>query len=778
MRILFWLFYTASIVTWFKDSFAQLSFIPIGFGWPLIGLIVISLVRLITYFKKKSPFIKIELNKSTIFLVFLIILAIAIRIPYLANHSGLSDSDDGLTMLMSKHIADGKRPPLYFYKQYYQGSLFSHFSALFIALFGYSHLLMEIIVLLFYCAFIVVQFNFLKKIFSFPFALISSVFYCLPIGHLIRCSFFVSSAYPLVLLLGSIILFLTYHIVYNDRKSLLPALGFLMGLAFWTHQISISFILAALILLITKIRTLWKKYLSAFFYVVMGALPLIMGEIFWNFHLIRYLMPVKGISIGGGNITKSLERSLTIFSQTADWLSYVFFLLLLLGLIALFYPSLKAKKFQPQSIFSVFFLLFTSIYLLSRFGEKNVIRYFYILYFCLPVLFFGLYWFIRPRIKYYLMCLTLLLMLVGMNIKGSQKYLQTVKNAHQQRTQAVHAMKATGQRYWRANFWAAYLLTAISGEAVIVDSYSVNRYFPYRLMYESEAKNENFLFIMEGRNSEERLAWRFPKLLAACRLDFKEKKMDGYSLVYGIPQSISPAALMAHVPNGFPDVKISSISFEKGFLDLVYTSIGQRIGTDYWIHAEIPGFSSLTKRFPVAKGRMAMKLPYPKKDTFPLEFHLIYKGVKIMSSHKKIICSPPKDNAERNKKLVFLSGIGPKVIIEGRKMYTCSQQANIEINGEVRHFSRLRLIFYSPFEFSDPAWYGDYVQKVDIIVNGEVIQEIDMSDGINVISIPIEGLPLKDKQNNLFLQFRHRLFFNFAPFGKTAALLEKIELER
>ena len=778
MRILFWLFYAGTVVLWFKNSFPQLKSVPINYGIPLAGLIVISLIRLILGLKTKKLTVRIKLSKSILFVLAILILAVAVRIPYLSNHAGLSDSDDGLAMLMSKHIADAKLPPLYFYKQYYQGSLFPHFGALIITLFGYSHLLMEILILVVFLAFIVIQFYFFEKVFSPTFAVIASAFYCLPIAHLVKCSFFISSAYPLVLLLGSTILFLSYLVVYQDKTHLIPALGFLAGLAFWTHQISIIFILTALVLLAKKIQSLWKKYVSAAFYFSMGCLPLIIAEIFWNFHLIRYLMPGEAKLIGGANIKRSFEMSLMTFSRIPNALSYVFFLLLALGCVALLYPTFKTKKLQPQSLFPLFFLFFAAVYFLSRFGEKNVIRYFYTLYFCLPVLFLGSFWILRPKFKYYLMSVVFLLMFFGLNLKGLQQDLGGVKKSHRQRIQTVKIMKDTGQRFWRADFWDAYLLTALSGEQLIVDSYSVNRYFPYRLMYENEGKTENYVFANEGKEKEKRLAYRFTRLLEACELGYKKIDLGSRSLIYDIRTPVGPSALMAPVHEGFPDVDVSRMNYDNGLLDINFTNTGKNEGSDYWIYAEIPRYSALLKGFPPLKGQVDMRLPYPQKKSFPLGFHLIYKGIKMAQTQKDLICVPPEESRLRKKRIVFLRGFGPRVEFENRTMYPCNKIVKIEINGKLEDFARIRLSLFSPFDFSDPAWYGDFAQEIEIRIDGKTLRKAQLDDGSNIITIPVKGLPLKRNTNILSLEFKYDLFFNFAPYGKTSALLEEIELER
>jgi len=779
LRVLFWLFYAGTVILWFKNSFSQLKSFPISYAVPLVGLIVTSLIKIIIDIRRKKPRVRHKDSKSIFFLVLLIVLAVAVRIPFLVHNAGLTHSDDAITSLMSKHITEGKLPPLYFYGQLYQGSLFSHFSALMILIFGFSHLLMELIILAFFLAFIVVQFYFLKNLFSLTFAVMASIFYCLPIGFMgIWGCFLIANAYSMVLFLGSLIFYLSYLVSFKNKTDLLPGLGFLIGVAFWAHQISIFFIFAALVILAFKASTLWKKYLSLIFYIIMGCLPLLMAEVFWNFPLLKYLIPGGGDAPGGIRIKKTIELSLQLFSKSPNSLSYVYFFLLLLGFFALFYPSIKAKKFHPQSLYSLFFLLFAVIYLISRFSQMYLVRYLFPLSFCLPILILGVFWIIRSKFKYYPMGLALLLLFFGLNLKGVQEDLQTVKKDHRLRSQTLEAMKKTGNRYWRGNFWTAYLFTALSGEELIADSYSVNRYFPYRLMYENAGTGENYAFIIDGERNEKRLGLRFTRLLEACNLDYQKKDLGGYWLIYDIKTPISPAALIAPVPAGFPDLGISQINYQKGFLDVNFINVGEKKGSDYWIHAEIPGYSSFTKKFPLVKGQAKIQLPYPQEKSFPLEFYLNYRGVKIAQTQKRIKCSPPAKVQERKEGIVFLTGVNSKVKIKDKNMHVCAKQVKIEINRREKSISKIKLYLHSPFEFSHPWWYGNYCQEVEIDLNGQSVRKTCLNDGFNTISIPFDDLHALKNTNILSLQFKYHLFFNFAPYGKSAALLEKIELER
>jgi len=81
--------------------------------------------------------------------IILFFLLFFFRLTYLLYPYGLINSNDVITLLMAKHISEGKSHPICFYGQLYIGSLGSHIIALFFTLFGYSVFLAKIITLFF-----------------------------------------------------------------------------------------------------------------------------------------------------------------------------------------------------------------------------------------------------------------------------------------------------------------------------------------------------------------------------------------------------------------------------------------------------------------------------------------------------------------------------------------------------------------------------------------------------------------------------------------------------
>jgi hypothetical protein len=103
--------------------------------------------------------------------------------------------------------------------------------------------------------------------------------------------------------------------------------------------------------------------------------------------------------------------------------------------------------------------------------------------------------------------------------------------------------------------------------------------------------------------------------------------------------------------------------------------------------------------------------------------------------------------------------------------------ARLEIDFSVQDPPR-ELVFnlFSPFNFSDPDWYGDYFQGVEILVNGKAVKRRELGDGRNTVRIEENLLVLG--ANLITLNFDYHLPFDFAPLWKTSALLEGIEFAR
>ena len=282
--------YLASLFLWFKDNFSLFKSINISYLIPLIPLIIITVVRILFRFRQRKIKFRIRFGKVFLALVALILIATAIRIPFLIYNFGLVDSDDVIPILVGKHISEGKLPPVYHYGQQYLGTFPYHIYALMFKIFGYSILIVLLVSLIFYLAFITTQFILFKEVFSSSnLSFILCLFYCLPIGHLLAVSFHVGISFSLVLFLSSLTIYLSFLIYKKNREDLIPILGFCLGLLFWIHPETIVFAISSFIIVALKFRFKLKKYIHLLIYSLIGGFPFILSEIGRKFASLEYL---------------------------------------------------------------------------------------------------------------------------------------------------------------------------------------------------------------------------------------------------------------------------------------------------------------------------------------------------------------------------------------------------------------------------------------------------------------------------------------------------------
>ncbi len=775
------LFYVCVVFLWFKDNIHPLKKINISYLIPLVPLLGILFIHFFLQIKFKRINLHFRLNKVFWAVLILILLAIAFRIPPLLHSFGFMTSDDAIPALMAKHISEGKLPPIYYYGQLYMGSFSQHIFALMFVIFGYSIFLLKFTTLLFFLAFIATQFILMKEIFSFRFSFIISLFYCLPLGHLIPVAFDNTGAFPLVLFLGSLILYISYLICWKNNENLIPILGFLMGISFWTHQITVCFIATAVMVLVFKFKLHFKRYFRLFLFFLTGCLPLLMVELYEKFQLLKFLTPEKFEIAIWEKLKTTIRLTLSLVSLETHPSRIFFLVFILLGFLTLLYISIRKRTLLPQSMFSIFFIIFFLIYLFSGFSNILVARYLYPLYFCLPVLLVSPFLFISSKKTHLFFFILMLILLFPYNLK--QSYLGFLKNKdmHLFLNRVLASMKETGKQYWRGDYWTAYLITALSKENFIVDSYTVNRYYPYTLLYYNESQSENYIFLRGPGNVERDRAERLIDLLDTLNIDFKEETEGDAWFIYDVKYPVLRRTFYASSPSKIPNLALSQILSSRGYLNLFFENKEIDEGLEYRIIVDIPGYSSVSRRFISNSKKIHVRIPFPRKKSFKIRYYLEYARLKIDSTIREFSYSPSDDELEgRRANIIYLSGVRPAVDMQGTRMRVCEKVTKIEVNNIYKgRAHKIQLYLYSPFEFFHPYWYGDNYQTVRIEINGSHLADKILKDGYNVIEIDGNSknwLP-ENGAITITLNFKYQLPFNFAPLWMTAVLLEKAKIE-
>ena len=775
LNFLLCFFYVLLVFLWFKDNILPLKRINISYLVPLAGIGIFGGWRLLLFIRERKINLSHRIPAVLVFVMLLVLLALAFRIPFLVNNFGLMSSDDAVPALMGKHISEGKLPPVYYYGQLYMGSLSEHLQALFFKAFGFSNFMFKFSMLLFFLGFIVMQFFFIREVFSQTYAFFVGIFYCLPMGRLGAASLDTTGAFPLVLFLGSVLMYMAYLICFKDRIRLVPWLGFLMGLAFWTHQISIGFIFPALLLVLGKLRFCIKKYLLLGLSAAIGCLPVIMLEIYWKFRLVKFLIPGGGEAVGTDKLIRTTRMTTQLLVLKEDP-AFMFLLgFLVLGIISLIYLSLKAKKILPSVVFVLFFLLFYLIFVFSGFSNREAVRYLYPVYFSLPVIFFSGCLLFKPKWRYRLMAgLLIFLAFIG-NGKEILANYDRIRDHHTELSQVTAFIQETGHHYWQGEYWTAYLLTALSQEEFVVDSHSINRYFPYRLGFHNSADNRNYVFHESSMTVAGREGKSFKELLFFLGIDFQSWEIGTYTLIYAIEKEIFPKSLIAAVPDAIPALELTGVNVTRGFLYLEFKNQRIQASTQVFrMHIEIPGYSAIVRGLDLSEANIRIRIPHPPSGSFPIKYYFDYEGLVMPATAQELTYSLPA-TGPRNR-VLYLSGYGPMVEIADEEMRVLEKRVKIEINRRLKTGTKVRLQLYSPFDFKDPYWYGDYSQEVTVYEGSKMIFKQPLQDGENTIEFGAAASHLQATSHTFTLEFKYHQPFAFAPLWKTAALLRKLEI--
>ncbi len=770
------LFYLLFVLLWFKDNFAVLRKIKVPFWVPLLCLIAVSVLlrrpgKWTFLLKPKLKWSK-KLTALTIFLA----LVSLVRVPYFLNSYGLMDSDEAIPALMGKHIAEGKVPPLYFYGALFQGSLPQHYYALPFKIFGFSVFLAKLSAFLMFLAFLVVQFLLIQEVFSFSFALIAGLFYCLPWPHLILASFDLGSGFPVVLFFGSAIFALTYLIYEKDRTHLDGLLGFLSGLAFWTHQISFIFILTISFFLIYKLRFHWQRYLKIGFYFFVGAFPVVLSEIFMGFRLVRLLFSGEAGSTNWQKINRLKDYLAAIVSSGPGYLNLACLILIAGGtifLILAFLKNPKKRKNPFHLLFAIYILAFASVYLFSDFSNVAVIRYFYILYLGLPVL-FGAVFYIIPNIK--VRALATGIFFLALFSLGNAKTVfidfKFLKNVHYQRQQVLQAMEETGEKYWQGEYWLSYLITALSEERLIVASTTVERYPFYRLAYDSEMSHNNFIFLRDNPEAKQ-AASLLERSLTKFQVGYQKKEIGPWLLLYRILSDVFPINFF-FPPEDAPSILLDQIVPSSAGLEARFLTARAMPTYGFHLHLEIPDYCAKSVPLP-ATPSFEVSIPKPPQDRFPFTYYLDYFGFLIASSRRTAEVELPKEaRPPQRGDFEYLRGVGPPVKVANTYRQVCAKEVQIQVNRPLHYSSQIHLFLFSPFSFDDFFWHGCFSQEVSIFVNGQPVLKKSLSYGENFIPLNCRFPPFQSRTNILTLKFKYAQVLSAKDYWKTAAYLSRI----
>jgi hypothetical protein len=794
-------FYLVFCGLWFKINFPFLRDVSISAVLPLGLFFGATVLRLVISPKKRRLRFRFGPSRAWIVPALLLLVAVTIRLPYLHYYKGTFNSDDVFVSLLAQHIAEGKPVPIYHYGQEYLGTQAYHVYALAFKVFGFSNLAVAVLHVAFFLGFILFQYLiFCELSGSRKQAGAAALFYVLPIGELVGASFFYGGNAAPYLFAGSLCLYLSLRVLNGKSgENRIPVIGFLMGFVFWLHPISYIFIAGSFLFLFLRYRWQIRRYLRLAAYFLVGFFPVILNEIGHRFGTANFL--VSGETPEGkfaDKVPLAIRQLTRLFAPESNLLTWVCLILIGLGMVLTVRTAWKRKKFLPETVFVVWPLVFLIVYFFSKFSipQLSGTRYLWPLYAVFPFLLFVPFRALFPRRAAPLMAGWLLLVVVFSNAGSARADYRAVKQSHEDVNRISSALGETGKKYWAGEFWEVILLSGLNEEKVVGWSYDHEDYFPYKLRYFNDGVNNNFLFFKNiegahilklkdfGEVFSSHLARSFDEgthlieLLERLKIPAHVRRVADCWLIYDVAADVYPEALNSPIPSTIPDVRLDRIEESGDFLSLTFHMGALPESPGFRLGVEIPAYSSRIRDLGPQDRECLVRIPIPPEGVFKIRTFLDYAGLRIPSTVLETAYVPVRRGREEMAgRIVVLSGLGPQVRMSGRRMEICGKRTTFRIDPIPGQDRRLVFDLYSPFDFSDPYWYGHYTQEIEIHVNGRPLKSVSLRPGLNRIEIRPEPGLFRSGSNTLSFFARYHLSFEFAPLWKTAFLLAGAGLE-
>ena len=227
-------------------------------------------------------------------MLFLIALAVALRIVLIAQGWPSLSSDEGTMGLMALHVAYHGEMPVFFYGQGYMGSLEAYLAAPLFQLFGPSAFMLRLGLLLLYPLFLANMYLLTRTLYTKGFALFILFLLSFGSAQLLSLQLSATGGHPDTPFFGSLLVLYTLMLartagetpLTRDRYLRVLAYagwGLIAGLALWTDPLLIPYILMSAWLLLRFCR--YELHRPAILFLVLGfALPMV-PVIIYNLHV-------------------------------------------------------------------------------------------------------------------------------------------------------------------------------------------------------------------------------------------------------------------------------------------------------------------------------------------------------------------------------------------------------------------------------------------------------------------------------------------------------------
>lgn len=453
----------------------------------------------------------------TFFLILLGAILLRLIIVYTKYHN--INSDNGILGLMARHILKGEFP-IFFYGQPYMGSLEAFIIAFFFLIFGISTKTMCLAMIFITTIGIISVYLLGKELKDRTLGLYAMLIAGLPPAYIFWHGLAAFGGYPETFLFGNILLILTLRIIKTHLKiRYYILLGFISGLAFWTHLLIIYYLLpiAIFLLINEKKRFLFLKApLLVIPPFIIGSLPLWIYNIRYRFDTFTFPQS-KDFFPGLGYLINTIPQLLC--SNPTTWFFYIILSIYFISFIFLIVTRHINQKF-------IFFLLFISIaYFFSKSPLAHVCcpRYIIPLFTVIVISTTYMVWYLNKKI-HYIGLIPLVFILSFNSLEIYKTYLTDKKESyadHKLFTELINFLDKNKLYTNYCVFWISQKLNFLSGEKIINANYEGERYLPYEDIVEA---SRNIAFIESDTHLE-------PMFNMICR-DYTKSQIGPFFIYY------------------------------------------------------------------------------------------------------------------------------------------------------------------------------------------------------------------------------------------------------
>jgi hypothetical protein len=233
---------------------------------------------------------QVKIGTYEILAVLIIAFATFVRLFLTARGWPHSNADEDTMGIMAIHIAYRGDHPIFFYGQYYMGTLEAYLGALFFRLFGISVFALRLGPVLFFALFLANIYLLTSLLYTKKLAIITLVLLSLGSSIMLDTELVALGGYPELLFFGSLSLLIASWLALTSDQYASPrqrlwrvmayaCWGLVGGLGFWSDFLMLGFIVVSGFLLVMYC---WRELLKG------AVLPLVSGLVIGAFPLIVY----------------------------------------------------------------------------------------------------------------------------------------------------------------------------------------------------------------------------------------------------------------------------------------------------------------------------------------------------------------------------------------------------------------------------------------------------------------------------------------------------------